>query len=510
MLDALGLVWGQVAIVVAIAALCAGLLGWLIGSRRSHTTSRTTPTAPTAATPATATPAPDHSATSEPTRPEVGSHLAPQAGWTPVVASAATVPAAAPAAERLSVPVEPDAEPEPVEPDAQPEPVEPLGEPTVAWAPFTHASAQGDSEPEETIVLTHSAWEEAASAFAAPAEEEAAAPPPAPPSAHDELLRETDGGLRPVPGYLSDAPETWFAEEEIVLAPSVAPAELEDALTLEEASAWDAREVSEDATASVSEEPARPAGGSLRDNSDPEAWFVEHPLPVPAAPPVPGVEEAAHAEEDPVLTPPASTPDEVSDAQEEASSSDAEDADPGVDEGASVENDEGASPESDEGARLEGEEGSSPEGDDPEEHEGGSPENEDGGSSHGGADAAVPVVAVAGAGLIGAALQEPDAVPTEPERQSREAAEQEVADLRRQLLAMERELARLEGGAVSAWDATVPHLEQRIEQLQHDNAELQSSLRHALDDLQASATEVGSLRHTLSEQRTLLDNGDRP
>lgn len=505
MLDALGLVWGQVAIVVAIAALCAGLLGWLIGSRRSHTTSRTTPTAPTAATPATATPAPDHSATSEPTRPEVGSHLAPQAGWTPVVASAATVPAAAPAAERLSVPVEPDAEPEPVEPDAQPEPVEPLGEPTVAWAPFTHAPAQGDSEPEETIVLTHSAWEEAASAFAAPAEEEAAAPPPAPPSAHDELLRETDGGLRPVPGYLSDAPETWFAEEEIVLAPSVAPAELEDALTLEEASAWDAREVSEDATASVSEEPARPAGGSLRDNSDPEAWFVEHPLPVPAAPPVPGVEEAAHAEEDPVLTLPAFTPDEVSDAQEEASSSDAGDADPGVDEGASLENHEGASPESDEGASPE-----EHEGDDPEEHEGGSPENEDGGSPHGGADAAVPVVAVAGAGLIGAALQEPDAVPTEPERQSREAAEQEVADLRRQLLAMERELARLEGGAVSAWDATVPHLEQRIEQLQHDNAELQSSLRHALDDLQASATEVGSLRHTLSEQRTLLDNGDRP
>ena len=75
MLDALGIVWGQVAIVVAIAALCAGLLGWLIGSRRSRSTSRATPGAVEATPAAAARLAESPSA-----------HQEAPAPWTPVTA----------------------------------------------------------------------------------------------------------------------------------------------------------------------------------------------------------------------------------------------------------------------------------------------------------------------------------------------------------------------------------------------------------------------------------------
>jgi hypothetical protein len=523
MLDALGIVWGQVAIVVAIAALCAGLLGWLIGSRRSRSTSRATPGAVEATPAAAARLAESPSA-----------HQEAPAPWTPVTASrpettASWTPPHEPVAEPLDSPA-PSVEatvgdaPAPWTSETESDPQIPtaeraqeparadhsLGEPTVTWAPFTQPRATQAPVTDDTTVLAHSALDEDASlpeeavGVASWPKVTPATDAPDPSSAPEEPLREAAADERPVPGYRSDEPESWFAEEPIVLAPSLDPSP-EDPLADQDVNGDDAA----DASPRRADVPAaEPGPGQLRDNSDPEAWFVEHP--VPAAPVAAAAEDdwAAEASVGDDAEVPEGVPDPDPEPDDEAADHRDPDADP----------DEVTSPQ---GPDDEASPGSDPEeealpGSDPEEEAlpGSDPEEADAVPAEdtpGPADAAEPVETVATTEAAEPSSPEPGQNQNQPSPAGTLPDEPaEIADLKRQLLAMERELARLEGGAVSAWDATVPHLEQRIEQLQRDNADLQSALRRALDDLQTSAHEVGSLRHTLSEQRTLLDDGEQP
>ncbi|AXE37494.1 hypothetical protein [Acidipropionibacterium virtanenii] len=83
-----------------------------------------------------------------------------------------------------------------------------------------------------------------------------------------------------------------------------------------------------------------------------------------------------------------------------------------------------------------------------------------------------------------------------------------IGELERALAARDREISRLETGAVRAWDATVPGLEARIEALQAENVGLADALDHARDELESQSNEVEHLRRAVTlRDRRRADEG---
>jgi hypothetical protein len=84
------------------------------------------------------------------------------------------------------------------------------------------------------------------------------------------------------------------------------------------------------------------------------------------------------------------------------------------------------------------------------------------------------------------------------------ASVQEVQELRRELRAKELELGKLEAGALSAWDRTVPHLEAQISALLDENAWLRRQIRDAEEHSAADTRTVERLRSLVAERDSLL------
>ena len=84
------------------------------------------------------------------------------------------------------------------------------------------------------------------------------------------------------------------------------------------------------------------------------------------------------------------------------------------------------------------------------------------------------------------------------------ASVQEVQELRREVRAKELELGKLEAGALSAWDRTVPRLESQIVELQDENAALRRQLRDAEEHSDADAQTVERLRTSVAERDARL------
>ena len=81
---------------------------------------------------------------------------------------------------------------------------------------------------------------------------------------------------------------------------------------------------------------------------------------------------------------------------------------------------------------------------------------------------------------------------------------QEVQELRRELRAKELELGKLEAGALSAWDRTVPALEVQISDLLDENASLRRQIREGEESSAADATTVQRLRSLVAERDSRL------
>jgi hypothetical protein len=81
---------------------------------------------------------------------------------------------------------------------------------------------------------------------------------------------------------------------------------------------------------------------------------------------------------------------------------------------------------------------------------------------------------------------------------------QEIQELRRELRAKELELGKLEAGALSAWDRTVPHLEAQISTLLDENASLRRQIRDAEEHSDADARTVDRLRSLVAERDSRL------
>ncbi len=86
----------------------------------------------------------------------------------------------------------------------------------------------------------------------------------------------------------------------------------------------------------------------------------------------------------------------------------------------------------------------------------------------------------------------------------RTASVQEVQELRRELRIKELELGKLEAGALSAWDRTVPRLEAEIIDLQDENAALRRTIRDAQEHSDADAHTVERLRASIAERDARL------
>jgi septal ring factor EnvC (AmiA/AmiB activator) len=93
---------------------------------------------------------------------------------------------------------------------------------------------------------------------------------------------------------------------------------------------------------------------------------------------------------------------------------------------------------------------------------------------------------------------------SETELVQRTASVQEVQELRRELRLKELELGKLEAGALSAWDRTVPHLEAQIIDLQEENAALRRTIREAEEHSDADAQTVERLRASIAERDARL------
>ncbi len=78
----------------------------------------------------------------------------------------------------------------------------------------------------------------------------------------------------------------------------------------------------------------------------------------------------------------------------------------------------------------------------------------------------------------------------------------EIAELRSELDRKDMELMRLETGATSAWDTTVPDLQNRIDELRSDNDRLIGELRQARNQLDSLFAELDRAR--VSQARPLL------
>lgn len=80
----------------------------------------------------------------------------------------------------------------------------------------------------------------------------------------------------------------------------------------------------------------------------------------------------------------------------------------------------------------------------------------------------------------------------------------EVQALRSELRVKELELGRLEAGALSAWDRTVPRLEARISDLLDENVSLRRQIRDAEEHSGADARTVERLRSLVAERDSRL------
>lgn len=122
--------------------------------------------------------------------------------------------------------------------------------------------------------------------------------------------------------------------------------------------------------------------------------------------------------------------------------------------------------------------------------------------------AVVVVVAALCAGLIGwligrsAGRARPAAPDTAP-------LEARVAELESTVADRERDLARLETGATTAWDTTVPTLEGQIENLREERAQLNQALLDAQSQTEAQHAEIERLRRAVQNREAGLTVNDR-
>ena len=105
------------------------------------------------------------------------------------------------------------------------------------------------------------------------------------------------------------------------------------------------------------------------------------------------------------------------------------------------------------------------------------------------------------------ATEDPAVASLREELRSRNAR---VAELEHNLAARDMEISRLETGAVTAWDTTVPNLEHRIDELADHNTQLQRELAAMSDRLDGQLGEAEALRRALQERdRRLAENEGR-
>ena len=85
-----------------------------------------------------------------------------------------------------------------------------------------------------------------------------------------------------------------------------------------------------------------------------------------------------------------------------------------------------------------------------------------------------------------------------------------VAELEHNLAARDKEISRLETGAVTACDTTEPNQEHRIDELADHNTQLQRELAAMSDRLDGQLGEAEALRRALQERdRRLAENEGR-
>lgn len=93
-------------------------------------------------------------------------------------------------------------------------------------------------------------------------------------------------------------------------------------------------------------------------------------------------------------------------------------------------------------------------------------------------------------------------LPSDPSARLSSVAE--VQELRRELRAKDLELGRLEAGALSAWDRTVPQLENQLTDLIAENDSLQRKIREAQEHSAADALTAEHLRDLVADRDARL------
>lgn len=98
----------------------------------------------------------------------------------------------------------------------------------------------------------------------------------------------------------------------------------------------------------------------------------------------------------------------------------------------------------------------------------------------------------------------PGAAPYRPPTSVQPATAEDVQQLRQELRNRDLEIGRIEAGALSAWDRTVPQLERQIDDLLAENDTLRRTIREAEEHSDVDAATVEHLRALVAERDTRI------